>query len=171
MAKETLKEDSSPLTVHHLMVVLIEITKVIKNINQDLKTLNLFGISIISTLILTKIDDLVNNPFEFHSFQGFPIVVGLFDASVFVYFVIIASNVRKEYNTARVFILSVIAKNRKFFSDVTRTVNINVFLQVLDKLLIHFQVSCLGLFDFRKSILLTTFGCALTYGALLMHMN
>ncbi|GFT78650.1 hypothetical protein NPIL_416531 [Nephila pilipes] len=171
LAQGTLDDDFSPLAIHRLMSVLNDIAQVIKNINKDLKTLNLLGISIQSALILTKIDDLVNNPFKLRLSQYFPAVIGVLDVFIFAYFVNIASSVQTEYNATRICILNCIAKNKKISMECSKTIIVNAFLQMFDKHSVHFRISCMGLFDYQRSIILTSFSCSLTYGALLMRMD
>ncbi|KAG8199727.1 hypothetical protein JTE90_000823 [Oedothorax gibbosus] len=159
--------------------ILSQIAREVRTINQNLTQLNFFVVCVLLSVVSTTLNDLLLYDHEFTPVVlGYSVFCGVSNTFLFVYFVLKASNVLEEYSRGRTEILENIVLNscvsRRYFSyfeRVSNGVGHDCFLTYMKSMSPHFAVSCMGLFEFQKSVILTTFGCAVTYGVILMQMQ
>ncbi|GFR23078.1 hypothetical protein TNCT_596441 [Trichonephila clavata] len=171
MAKESLREDCQPALIRQSVFLLVRMAQVIKSLNRDLSQANLCAICILVANVFEAMIDIVYHESLTTIFFGFSLVCGSTSAFVFVCLVIYASNVRKEFTTVKVSLCDEITRNHLIFKDCSRAMNANIFLATLDNVSPNFVISGMRMFEYQRGIILTTFGCAVTYGVLFIKME
>lgn len=160
------------LDFHHLIFTLSKISFEVKRTNENLTQLNLFVVCVLLSVISTTINDLLLGDRKHTAVVlGYSIFCGASNTFLFVYFVLKASNVLEEYSRTKTEILNKVIGNLCVFGAFSKRMDTSCFLMFMKRMSPHFIISCMGLFDFHKSIILTTFGCAVTYGVILMQMK
>lgn len=157
---------------HYLMFFLSKIAFNVKEINENLSQLNLFVMCVLLSVISTTINDLLLGARKYTAVVlGYSIFCGLSNTFLFVYLVLKASNVSEEYSRTKSEILHKLIGSQCVFRGSSKRMDASCFLTLVKSMSPHFIITCMGLFDVHKSIILTTFGCAVTYGVILMQMK
>ncbi|KAG8195173.1 hypothetical protein JTE90_023347 [Oedothorax gibbosus] len=159
------------IPVRYLISSLTEIATAVKNINRNFSGCNFFVTCLLIAFLCSSLSSLVRGHLQPGLIAGTSIFAGIVNITWIGYLVIKASNVLEEYSRAKMEVLDAIACNLDIFGNVSKAMDANILLSSMDSLSPNFVVSCLELFDFKKSITLTLFGCLVTYGVILMQIN